>query len=72
MPVLSVGEAVGLLRGHGYFLGGVLPRWFNDDGLLMPRIFGIPDWDGISLFTDRAKKILELVQTDWRGVARDR
>ncbi len=67
----SVGEAVGVLRGRRYFLGGVLPRWFNDDGLLMQRIFGIPDWDGINLFTDRAKEIFNLVQADWRSVSRD-
>lgn len=67
----SVGEAVALLRERGYFLGGVLPRWFDDDGLLMQKIFGIPDWDGIYLFTDRAKDILRTIRTDWESVARD-
>jgi len=29
------GSAVDILRNKGYFLGGVLPRWFDEDGLLM-------------------------------------
>lgn len=68
----SVGEAVALLRGRGYFLGGVLPRWFDDDGLLMQKIFGLPDWDGISLFSDRSLEILRLVRSDWESVVKDR
>ncbi len=30
-----VGDAAAILREKGYFWGGVLPRWFDTDGLLM-------------------------------------
>jgi hypothetical protein len=60
-----VGEAVETLRDRGYFLGGALPRWFDSDGLLMQKILKKPDWDGISLYTDRAAQILKLVRADW-------
>ena len=59
-----VGAAVNMLREQGYFLGGLLPRWFDHDGLLMQKLFCPPDWEGIRLHTDRAKTILELVRED--------
>jgi hypothetical protein len=60
-----MGQAVETLRDRGYFLGGALPRWFDDDGLLMQKILKRPDWDGICLYTDRAAEILRLVRADW-------
>jgi hypothetical protein len=65
-----VGVAVSMLRGGGYFLGGLLPRWFDDDGLLMQKIIGRPDWEGIQLFSDRARVILGMVRSDWEGVTK--
>lgn len=61
-----IDRAVSALRGRGYFLGGVLPRWFDEDALLMQKIIGDPCWEGIRLFSERAAKILELVREDWR------
>jgi len=58
------GAAVDVFRRNGYFLGGILPRWFDDDGLFMQKLYCSPCWDGIHLYTDRAKKILELIQED--------
>ena len=60
-----VGQAVDALRKQGYFLGGILPRWFDVDGMLMQKIVGKPNWEGIQLYSDRAKKILELIKKDW-------
>jgi hypothetical protein len=60
-----VGGAVDLLRSRGYFIGGVLPRWFDVDGLLMQKVFGPPHWDSIRIFTERAARILEMVKADW-------
>jgi hypothetical protein len=59
-----VGQAVDYLRKRGYFLGGILPRWFDVDGMLMQKITGRPNWEGIQLHFDRAKKILELIKKD--------
>jgi hypothetical protein len=67
-----VDRVVDELRGRGYFLSGLLPRWFDVDGLLMQRIFGQPNWDGIQLSSDRAKRILRLVNKDWTRVSQQR
>ncbi len=61
-----IGQAVDILRKRGYFLGGILPRWFDVDGMLMQKIIRKPNWEGIQLFFDRAKKLLELVKADWQ------
>jgi hypothetical protein len=64
----SIGEAVRVLRSRGYFLGGVLPRWFDCDGLLMQGVSQKPNWSGIKLYSPRAEKILERVRTDWEAM----
>jgi hypothetical protein len=59
------GAATKTLRRGGYFLGGVLPRWFGTDGLLMQKIIKRPDWEGIHVYSERAASILEKVRADW-------
>ncbi len=61
-----VGVAAQTLRDHGYFFGGALPRWFNNDGLLMQKVFVDPDFDSIQLHTTKAKEILDIVKADRR------
>ncbi len=63
-----ISRVVDSLRERGYFLGGILPRWFDVDGLLMQKIIGKPNWVGIHLYTERAKKILEIIKKDWERV----
>ena len=62
------GQAVEALRRRGYFLGGLLPRWFDRDGLLMQKLAVEPPWEGIKLASQRAKDILALVRADWRSL----
>jgi len=61
----SLGEAVDILRSRGYFLGGVLPRWFDDDGLLMQKIFIRPTWEEMQIEYERARELLGIVRNDW-------
>ncbi len=61
----SVGWAVECLRNRGYFLGGLLPRWFDTDGLLMQRLCHTPDWDSIQILLDRSREIFRMVHEDW-------
>jgi len=61
-----IGRIVHLLHEKGYFSGGVLPRWFDDDGILMQKLSQPPVWENIRLHTDRAKQILEYVRADYR------
>ena len=58
------GSAVDILRSKGYFFGGVLPRWFDEDGLLMQKLLCDPDFDGIQLYSDEAKEIFAMVKED--------
>ena len=59
------GGAVPVLLRNGYFLGGVLPRWFDTDGMLLQKIDKRPDWEGILAITDRYQKTLGIVRDDW-------
>lgn len=58
------GRVVDVLRQQGYFFGGVLPRWFDSDGLLMQKLECPPDYDGILLWSDFAKELLEFIRKD--------
>jgi GNAT superfamily N-acetyltransferase len=65
----SVNGAVKSLRSLGYFLGGILPRWFDCDGILMQKTYSPPNWSEIRLYTARAEKILGYIKTDWKEVS---
>ncbi len=62
------GYAVEILRDRGYFFGGALPRWFDGDGLLMQKIDCPPDFDGIQLFSDFSKELLDFIRSDREAV----
>jgi hypothetical protein len=65
-PFASV--ATDILRGQGYFIGGMLPYLPNGDGLLMQKVSHSPDWESIVLCSERAKKIGEMIRRDWKRV----
>lgn len=60
----SAGQAVDIFRSRGYFFGGVLPRWFDSDGLLMQKLECPPDFDQIILWSDFAKELLAFIRKD--------
>lgn len=62
-----IDEVVDVLRSRHYFLGGILPRWFGEDGFLMQKTLDAPRWEGINLHTDRAKTILRFIKDDWKS-----
>jgi len=66
----GIGEVVKILRKKGFFLGGVLPQWFDDDGLLMQTLSFTPDFESIQLYSDRSRQIRDLVRSDWKLTAR--
>ncbi len=65
----SADTAVDMLRAKGYFIGGLLPRWFNQDGLLMQKITGTPHFDQIRLYSARAEQLLGFIRNDWKAAA---
>jgi hypothetical protein len=60
-----IGAVADILRNKGFFLGGILPRWFGEDGFLMQKVLMRPNWEGINLYTDRAGQILRFIKDDW-------
>ena len=58
-------EIVEALRKRGYFMGGLFPRWYDNDGFMLNKIMGRPNWEGLVLHTDRAKKIRDFIYADW-------
>ncbi len=56
--------AVEAARAAGYFLGGLLPLWFDRDGLLLQKVAGEPDFSRIKLFTEEAKRLLSVIIAD--------
>jgi hypothetical protein len=60
-----VGAATEALRRRGFFLGGLAPRWFGSDGILMQQVLGKePDFEGILLYSRRAEELLSFVRAD--------
>ena len=64
------GAAVEMMRQRGFFLGGVFPRWFGSDGILMQKVLGKePDYDGIKLYTAVARDLLAFIREDRETVS---
>lgn len=59
--------AVKHLNARGFFIGGILPVWLGDDGLLMQKIVGTPFFEGTHVYSRRAKMIKEVVLNDWKN-----
>ncbi len=60
--------ATEILRIHGYFIGGVLPGRFGGDSLLMQKVKGETDWGSIALYSERAKRIADIVKNDQKKI----
>ena len=60
------GGVVEQLRGQGYALGGLLPIWFETDGLLLQKHLVDPDFEGMKILSDRGRALVDLVQNEWR------
>ncbi len=61
----GVGAASEYLRSKGYCLGGYIPRWFDSDALLMQKLKSRPAFDSLNLYSERGRRLLELVRQDW-------
>ncbi len=62
----GVETAAGFLRGRGYGVAGLIPRWFDDDALLMVMLLDPPAVQGVHLYSATAREMLQMVTT---GVA---
>ncbi len=53
-----------VLRSRGYFFAGLMPRWFNHDGLMMQKLSAEPNLQDLNLYTDFSKKLLRFILAD--------
>lgn len=68
----ALGAAVRVMRDRGFFLGGLLPRWFGSDGLLMQKLLGAdPDYARTKLYSKTAKDLLAFIRADREAVSRN-
>jgi hypothetical protein len=65
----AIGEATELLRHSGFFFGGLAPRWFGTDGVLMQQLFGgEPDYAETKLYSQTAKDLMAFIRRDMESV----
>jgi len=62
--------ATDILRRQGFFLGGMLPCRANGDELLMQKVSQTPNWEGMVLYSERGKKIREMIRHDWEATGK--
>lgn len=65
----NAGRAVATLRRQGYWFGGLLPRWLDDDALLMQKTFDEPNFAGIKVHSPAGRQLLHAVIADRATVA---
>ena len=67
----AAGAAVEELRQQGFFFGGLAPRWFGSDGIIVQKIFHKePDFAGIRLYSQQAKELCSFIRADRKAVQR--
>ncbi|MCX5810026.1 MAG: hypothetical protein NTX36_11765 [Proteobacteria bacterium] len=69
MACPHIGAAVDLLRQKGFFFGGMAPRWFGTDGLLMQKLFGSEtEYERTKLYTPFSRELLAFIRFDREAV----
>ena len=70
MACPHIGAAVQVLRSQGFFLGGIAPRWFGSDGLLMQQVLGVEtEYEHIKLYSSTAKELLGYIRADRASIS---
>lgn len=60
-----IGAAVEMMRDRGFFFGGLFPRWFGADGIMLQQVLRKnPDYEGIKVYSSEAKELLAFIRTD--------
>jgi hypothetical protein len=67
--VLTLGSAAAdagcdALRRAGFWYGALLPRWLDDDALLLQKALGEPWFEDIQAYTNDAQALLRFVRAD--------
>lgn len=66
----AIGAAIELLRTQGFFFGGLAPRWFGADGVMMQQLFDSePEYEETKLYSKEAKDLMAFIRADKAAVA---
>jgi len=66
----TVEDSTRALRQSGYFFGGLLPRWFDSDGLLMQKTVNAPNWSEMQIYYENDRKLAAMIHSDWQALGR--
>ena len=70
MACPQMDAAVQVLKSQGFFFGGLAPRWFGSDGLLMQQVLGQEtEYEHIKLYSATAKEILAWIQAERAAIS---
>ena len=70
MACPQLDAAVQTLKSNGFFFGGLAPRWFGPDGLLMQQVLGQEtEYEHIKLYSATAKQILAWIQAERAAIS---
>jgi hypothetical protein len=58
--------AVEQLRGRGFILGGYLPLWFGQDGMMFQKLPQVPDFAAHKLYSEAGRSVMARVEKDQR------
>ncbi len=61
------GRVVEQLYQQGFSFAGLLPIWFGTDALLLHKHFVDPEYDSMQIYSDRGRRLLELVRAGAGG-----
>lgn len=66
----AIGAATEVLRRQGFFFGGLAPRWFGSDGVILQQLFDSePDYEETKLYSPEAKALMSFIRADQALVA---
>ena len=64
-----IGAATEMLRCNGFFFGGLAPRWFGTDGVLLQKLDGPePNFEETKLYSDTARELMAFIRQDREAV----
>jgi len=66
----AVGDAVAKLRRRGYVFGALLPRWLDEDAVMLQRPFADPNFDELRVHGRSAEDLVSIVRLDHALAAR--
>lgn len=59
-------EIIEFLNSRGYFYGGYLPLWLNNDAILLQKLYAPPTYANINIFSEKDIELLNFIKEDYK------